>query len=71
MVLCVLRGPNSPKLSKNHDLFIKNVSRKKCINKLSFQMCQESSLDHFGQGKISKTQKNHIFLRDPGKIRKS
>ena len=42
-----------------------------CIKKLSFQMCQEYSLDTFGQGKTLKWPKNPGFLRNPEKIRKS
>ena len=38
---------------------------------MSFQICYEYSLYHFGQGKTLKGPKNHGFLRNPEKIRKS
>ncbi len=67
IVLCILRGPHSPKLSKIMTITDKSVSRKKkCINNVSFQMCQEASLNHFGQGKTPKRPTNQGFLRDPG-----
>ena len=62
-------APASKRVQKSIFFHKKRVHTSRYQN-VSFQMCPESSLDHFGQGKTLPNQKN-VFLRNPGKIRKS